>query len=237
MTGPRSAIEAAEAVVHEGAHQKLFELAITHDLVNADSDRCPPFPPPWAPKGRLWPLEQTLAAYHAYTCLAQFAEDAGVSAGTAWVGADSLLPVAHERSEILGQWLLGQRDHLGTDAHTLVDGLIGGQACTPRPAETRSGSLATDYIVDPQLKFRRCGSSGRVLVGRPCQPPQFYWVSDDAATVLELLAQLPVDEVVDILAQRWRLSPSSAARRLTAALADLYVAGLVKISNTVGGSP
>jgi hypothetical protein len=240
MTGPQSAIEAAEALVHEGAHQKLFDLAITHDLLNADSDQCIPFQPPWAPQGRLWPLEQTLAAYHAYTCLAQFAQDAGVTAGTragALVGADSLLPVARERSTILGQWLLGQADHLRADAHTLVDGLSGRQARPAHPAEPWSGPLATDYIVDTRLTFRRCDCSDRVLVGRPSHPPQFYWVSHDAATVLELLAQTPVDEVVNTLAQRWRLPPCSATRRLTGLLWDLSVAELVKIRNTVGGSP
>jgi hypothetical protein len=36
----------AEKLVHEGAHQKLFDLAITHDLLTADFDRCPPFHPP-----------------------------------------------------------------------------------------------------------------------------------------------------------------------------------------------
>ncbi|MGH3608897.1 MAG: aKG-HExxH-type peptide beta-hydroxylase, partial [Pseudonocardiaceae bacterium] len=32
---PRSSIAVAEALVHEGAHQKLFDLAITHDLLSA----------------------------------------------------------------------------------------------------------------------------------------------------------------------------------------------------------
>lgn len=80
LESPRSEIEAAEALVHEGAHQKLFDLAITRDFLDVDSDRCRPFHPPWA-QGRSWPLEQTLAACHAYACLARFADDANVAAG------------------------------------------------------------------------------------------------------------------------------------------------------------
>lgn len=242
MAGSRSPIEAAEALLHEGAHQKFFDLAIAHDLLSANSDRCPPFHPPWAQKGRLWPLEQSLAAYHAYTCLAQFAQDASESTwGVAEFGADSLFPVASKRSEILGEWLLRQGDYLGVDAHTLMDGLIGRRPRTSHPTETPSRSLATDYVIDPELTLRRCDSSDRVLVGRPSRPPQFYWVSDDAATVLEVLAQRSLDaslnQVVNTLAQRWHLHPTNATRRLTILLSDLYVAGLVKIRNTAGGNP
>lgn len=235
LQSPRSSIEAAEALVHEGAHQKLFELAITRDLLNAGSDRCPPFHPPWGSKDRRWPLEQTLAAFHAYSCLARFAHDAGVSAEAGVLGPDSLLPWASDRSTVLGHWLLDKSAHLGTDAHLLLDGLIGLPSRTAHPAENRSGPVAADYVVDTRLEFRRCSASDRVLVGRPSHPPQLYWISDEAATVLELLAQKSVDDVADTLAQRWCIQRFKVNDRLTALLSDLYVSGLVKLRDTRGG--
>lgn len=232
LKGPDSAIEVVEALVHEGAHQKLFDLAITRDLLNADSDRCPPFHPPWAPNEHRWPLEQALAAWHAYACLAWFAHDAGVMAGERAVGTGSLLPVAHERSKLLGQWLLDKGDYLGSDAHTLLNGLIGRRPRTARTTATCSGAVATDYTVDTRLEFRRCGSSDRVLVGRPSQPPQLYWVSNDAAALLELLGQQSLDEVYHAFAQRWGVQRLEATHHLTTMLADLSMSGLVTTRGT-----
>ncbi len=237
LRAPRSNIEVAEALVHEGAHQKLFDLAITHDLLTADSDRCPPFHPPWAPSRRRWPLEQTLAAYHAYACLARFGDDAGVTAGSRASNPESLLPVAADRSRILGHWLLDQGDHLGTDAHLLLDGLMGRRPSASRAAASRSGAIAADYVIDDPLEFRRYGSSDRVLVGRPSHPPQFYWVSDDAATALELLAHESVDDVARTFARRWRIPQFDATDRLSGLLSDLYVTGLLKIRGTAGVRP
>jgi hypothetical protein len=230
LKSPRLSIEVAEALVHEGAHQKLFDLAITRDLLTADSDRCSPFHPPWAPKERLWSLEQTLAAWHAYTCLARFDHDAGIAAGARVRGAESLLPVASERSKILGQWLLDKDDCLGTDAHILLDGILGQRLRTARTIKSWSGRVVATYV-DTPLEFRRCGSPDRVLVGRRSHPPQLYWVSDDAATVLEFLAQKSFDEVTDTLAQSWCVPQFDVADRLKPVLSDLYVAGFVRRSH------
>lgn len=226
LESPRSSIEAAEALVHEGAHQKLFDLAITHDLLNASSERCPPFHPPWAPEEHRWRLERTLAAGHAYACLDRFGQDAGVTSGTRAVGAGSLLPVAGERSKIIGQWLLGQGHYLGTDAHILLEGLLGRK---PRTADTAPshGLLANDYVIDTGWELRRCPSSNRVLVGRPAQPPLLYWVSEDAAALLELIDHEPLDKVVDRFAQRWQMSHGDVTDRLTKVLSDLSATGLL----------
>lgn len=237
LKAPRSSMEVAEALVHEGAHQKFFDLAITHDLLTADSDQCPPFHPPWAPAQRRWPLEQTLAACHAYACLARFGDEAGITAGSRALSPQSLLPVAGERSKVLGHWLLNQGDHLGTDAHLLLDGLIGRRPSTSRIATSCSGAIAADYVIDASLELRRYGSPDRVLVGRPSQPPQLYWVSDDAATVLELLAHESIDDVARTFARRWRIPQFDAADRLSGLLSDLYVTGLLKIRGTAGGGP
>jgi hypothetical protein len=235
LKAPRKGIEVAEALVHEGAHQKFFDLAITHDLLAADSDRCPSFHPPWMPTERRWALEQTLAACHAYACLARFGHEAGIAAQAQLLGPESLLPVASERSKILGHWLVGQGNYLGNDAHTLLDGLIGQRPHALPPIKSCSGAVASDYVTDAALEFRRCGSPDRVLVGRPSQPPQLYWVSDDAAKVLELLARDSLDDVACTFAQRWNIQPFDAADRLIGLLSDLYVTGLVKIRDTAGG--
>jgi hypothetical protein len=227
LKGTPSTIEVAEALIHESAHQKLFDLAITYDLLNAGSDRCPPFHPPWAPEERRWPLEQTLAAFHAYACLAGFWQDVRRTAGTCTVGADSLLPVASKRSEVIGQWLLNRGDHLGTNAHTLLEGLLGQRPRTTGSGESRGSSLADSYHIDPGLVIRHTGSPDRVLVGNSTQPPQLFWVSGDAATVLEFLGHKPLGEVVDTLTHRWRTPPFAVIDRLTTLLSDLCASGLV----------
>ncbi|HJT95010.1 MAG TPA: HEXXH motif-containing putative peptide modification protein [Mycobacterium sp.] len=241
LKGPASAIEVAEALVHEGAHQKLFDLAITRDLLNADSDRCPPFHPPWAPKEHRWPLEQVLAAWHAYACLAWFAHDARIMAGESTVGADSLLPVANERSKLLGRWLLDNDDYLGTDAHRLLDGLIGRRPHASCATESCSSPITapvlTDYVIDTALELRRCGSPDRVLVGRPSHPPQLYWVSTDAAALLELLTRKSFDEVVTTFTQRWGIQRREATHQLTTMLTDLFKSGLVTARGTTAAGP
>jgi hypothetical protein len=236
LRNPQSNIEVAEALVHEGAHQKLFDLAITHDLLNADSYQCPPFHPPWRLES-IWPLEQTLAAFHAYACIARFAHDAGAMMVPHKVGPHSLLPVASARCEILGQWLLDKGDYLGADARTLLNGLMGRQPQKFRITEALPRQVAADYVINEQLEFRRCGDPHRVLVGSRSQPPQLCWVSDEAATVIRLLAQSNLEEVTNIFAERWQTNRLDAARRLSPVFLDLCVAGLIKVSNTVGRDP
>jgi hypothetical protein len=227
IRGPQSGIEVAEALVHEGAHQKFFDLTITRDLLNADSDACPPYHPPWTPQDRRWPLEQALAAWHAYVCLTRLGHNVGVAMRPHLCGPESLLPVADQRSEILGEWLLNKGNHLGPDAHLLLDGLIGRRPHVMRPARACSSSVTVDYALDGPLEFRRCGSADRVLVGRPSRPPQLYWVSDDAATVLELLAHDSPDDLTQTVGQRWCLSQFEATHRLITLLSDLCSSGLV----------
>jgi HEXXH motif-containing protein len=222
-----SSIDVAEALVHEAAHQKLFDFAITHDLLTVDSDRCPPFHPPWAPDERLWPLEQTLAACHAYACLAQFSQQAGVPVGRRAVGDHSLLPVAHERCTVTGQWLLDMTDHLGADAQMLLERLLSQPLPTARIAASPA-ILTADYAaIDPALEFRRCDSVDRVLVGCPSQPPQLYWIGEDAASLLQVLGRRPIDDVIDTFARWWRVPHCDASDRLAALLFQLSESGLV----------
>jgi hypothetical protein len=226
----RSSIDVAEALVHEGAHQKLFDLGITHDLLTIDSERCAPFHPPWTPADRFWSLETTLAACHAYACLARFSQDAGVPAGMRMVGPGSLLPVANDRSEIIGQWLLDNGGYLGNDAHTLLAGLFGRRPRIAPTGDIPSVAVAADYVIDDELVFRRCSSSDRVLVARPSLPPQLYWISADAAALLEFLRHKPFEEVIDTFTQRWKVPRWEVSERLTRLLSCLSASGLVTIS-------
>jgi len=230
VEGCRSSIDVAEALVHEGAHQKLFDLGITHDLLTIDSDRCAPFHPPWTPADRFWSIETTLAACHAYACLARFAQDAGVTTGMRMVGLGSLLPVARDRSEIIGRWLLDNGDCLGNDAHTLLVGLFDGRPRIAATDDMHCGAVAAHYVIDAELVFRHCSSSDRVLVARPSLPPQLYWISGDAAALLELLGHKPFEEVVDTFTQRWKVARWEVSERLTLLLSSLSASGLVTIS-------
>lgn len=148
-----------------------------------------------------------------------------------------MLPVASERSKILGQWLLDKGDYLGTDAHMLLGGLIGRRPHTTRTTGSYSSAVAVDYVVNTPLKFRHCGSPDRVLVGRPLQPPQLYWLSNDAAVLLELLGKKSFDEAIPTFAQRWRIQRLDAAHRLIALLADLIASGLVITRATAALAP
>lgn len=232
--GPDSSIDVAEALVHEGAHQKFFDLAITRDLLDVDSDRCPPFHPPWAPEGRQWPLEQALAAGHAYACLARFAHDAGVSVRRRAVTEHSLLPAASERCQIIGQWLLDSGGYLGPTAHTLLERLLGRPPRIPAVGADHPVAAPGDYTSSAALVFRRCGSTGRVLVGRETSPPQFFWISEDAAALLESLGHRSPDDVVDTFARRWCVPELDAHAGLTRLLSDLSASGLVTANGMAG---
>jgi len=227
LESPQSSIDAAEALVHEGAHQKLFDLAITHDLLADRSEECPPFHPPWMPADRRWPLEQTLAAGHAYACLARLARDLNLLTGDQVIAANSLLSVASERCGMVIEWLLEMGDHLGADANTLLEGLSG---IEPHPADLRVERPCradSGYAVAPGLQLHRCEDADRVLVGCPGQPPELFWVDADAARTLELLAYKPFGDVVAALADQWGVGHPAAANRLAPLLQKLYSSGLV----------
>ena len=119
---PSTPIEVAEALVHEGAHEKFFDLAITREFLDARAEDAEWFETSWS--HARWPLEQTFAAWHAYTCLAQFF----TSCGAEQLGADSLLPKARERAERSAKWLLAHEVDLRADARRLLHGLMG-QPC------------------------------------------------------------------------------------------------------------
>jgi hypothetical protein len=132
----------------------------------------PGFVPSWArPAAPPWPLEQTFAAFHAYCCLSAFAELVPPGHGIA-AAAPSLLPMAGERSEEIGDWLLRHGEFLGGDGHTLIEGLLGHRPDSPAAAAPIPFDLE---LTSDEIIVRRLGS--RTLIGRRGRPIELFWVT------------------------------------------------------------
>ncbi|MBO0874979.1 MAG: hypothetical protein J2P19_16485 [Pseudonocardia sp.] len=168
LPAPRSVPEAAEALIHEGAHQKFFDLAITRTVFGANQYSAPPMHPSWTP-GAAWPLEQTFAAWHAYRCLTALAEASDARLSGSLTPA-SLLPTAAERAAELGSWLSEHGEYLGTDGHDLLESVDGYRPVRPAPTSHGSAPLG------PSTSVRRIGD--RTLVARRTNPIEVYWLAD-----------------------------------------------------------
>lgn len=170
---PRISLEVAEALVHEGAHQKFFDLAMTADVLAV-----PPverFSPPWSGDGAAWPFEQCVAAFHAYCCLAAFAERLPADVA---LHDYSLLPVAHERAEVIGDWLADRGAHLGVDGQAFVGGLRR-EGFTAAPASSTVVEAVARMSDSPeQIARRRCGD--RTLVLQLTRPAALLWMPAEA---------------------------------------------------------
>ncbi len=224
---PTMPVEVAEALVHEGAHEKFFDLAITHEFLDAHAEDVEFFETSWS--HARWPLEQTFAAWHAYSCLAQFAS----ACGGIDLGPDSLLPEARERAAEIGDWLLAHERDLRPDARWLL------RAITGEPGGVRSAVDGQDVDISADARFRvrddvryRRAASGRVVVGRVAQPPEIFWLDRDAG---RMIGQLPHDggpaafeDIVMGAISTWTADTETAARRSRAALASLLASSLVE---------
>jgi hypothetical protein len=179
---PSCAYDVAEALIHEGAHQKFFDLAITHDFLGADIARDRIFYPSWS--GAKWPVEQVIAAFHAYACMAQFAEDVARCGETASLGKNSLLSAARERESEIGHWLLGAEEALEIDARWLLHTFLHEDA--PIRLEKTAGTAPDGrYALDPLVRMARMVATGRVLLARPGNPPELHWLDGKAVEVVE----------------------------------------------------
>ncbi|SHK70183.1 HEXXH motif-containing protein [Pseudonocardia thermophila] len=162
LPAPASAVEAAEAFVHEGAHQKFFDLALTHEVLGDGHWTAPAFRAPWAaPDAPEWPLEQLFAAWHAYTCLTVLA--AALTAEETAPG--SLLPHAAERAAVLAGALADRSRHLGRDGAALLAEFTG---CATAPC-----GPVPEPVGGPVLAVHRSGD--RALVLRAGSPPELVW--------------------------------------------------------------
>jgi hypothetical protein len=168
---PRTALEVAEALVHEGAHTKFFDMATTRRILGPLSHTAPRFARSWAPAGAPdWPLEQSLAAWHAYRCLEAFAHCVDAAAEDIPLHDDSLLPEAAVRADEIGEWLRRCGPFLGADAHDLIGYLDGSRPYDAPPideADLRGVEEAADALTRP------VGS--RTLVAKRGAPPELYW--------------------------------------------------------------
>jgi hypothetical protein len=173
---PESPVEVAEALVHEGAHQKFFDLGMTRSIFNADFCRAPFFTASWsAAASTRWPLEQCLAAFHAYSCLATFQESLQSCDPAMPLPDFSLLTMAEQRADELGAWVRDNGAFLGSDGRHLV-GLLVGEGVAPAsepPPEAEPPDL-------PGAVVRVCGPWA--LIARMEDHIDLYWVPSDELT-------------------------------------------------------
>jgi hypothetical protein len=171
IPAPESAIEVAEALIHEGAHQKFFDIATTRALFgSAPAEHW--FIPSWATGGVPgWPIEQAFAAWHAYTCLAAFA---AALPSNHELPAFSLLPHAECRAAEIGDWLLGNGPALGRDGHSLLANALGRSplgGCHDTEVAVSDLGFEPD---SPEWTYRSQGE--RILLARRGIPPELYWI-------------------------------------------------------------
>ncbi|WP_162185693.1 aKG-HExxH-type peptide beta-hydroxylase [Lentzea aerocolonigenes] len=228
---PSLPLEVTEALVHEGAHEKFFDLAITQNFLDSRAEDADYFENSWS--HARWPLEQTFAAWHAYSCLAQF----NMSIGTEQLGPDSLLPKARERANEIGGWLLEHEDVLLADSRQLLHGLTGeptGEAdersdvdCVTLCTEIRENG---HFRVVSDVRIRRA-RTGRAVVVRATRPPEIFWLGSDASwTVGQLDDRNPTsfEFVLSRAAKEWQVPSELAARRLRTSLGSLVSSSLVE---------
>jgi hypothetical protein len=215
---PSSPLEVAEALLHEGAHQKFFDLAFTRDFLGAEDDHGAWFQPSWS--GANWPIEQVVAAFHAYACMAQFDESAHAAGISLPYGPGSLLPFARRRSTEIGAWLLAEQSRLGADARWLVLALSGEDAGTSTPLTVDEPAVGSSFVREQGLCVQDVPETGRVLVGRPGPPIDLRWLEGDAATVFAALG--------DATAVSLEQLPTSTDTSLTRSINSLSGALLIR---------
>lgn len=161
---PESPEEVAEALIHEGTHLAFFDLAVTREILADGHWLAPSFRPSWAATDApAWPMEQTFAAWHAYTALAALAES-GMEPGSG-----SLLPRAGERAAEIGRQILRSGCFIGRDGHRFVLALLG---CAPD-----SAPLACSPVTGSVIAARRSGN--RTLTVHAGDPPELVWTRAD----------------------------------------------------------
>ncbi|GAA1252791.1 hypothetical protein GCM10009609_15140 [Pseudonocardia aurantiaca] len=171
---PRSALEVAEALFHEGAHQKFFDFGMTRAMLGPLSPQAPRFAPPWAPPGAPeWPLEQSVAAWHAYHCLAAFYGCLHGVPDELPLDDGSLLPKAASRAAEIGRYLRRQGSFLGQDAHALIAALEGAPPDDPSPVDEAAAEVS-GAVDDGSILVYPAGR--RTLVVKRGAPPVLYWV-------------------------------------------------------------
>jgi len=167
-----SEVEIVEGLVHEGAHQKLFDISLTCDLAfEGPGHGAVRVSPSWLPDGVTWPLAQVFAALHAYCCLAALESEVGPE--WSWP-ASSLVPVALTRATELARSLIDHEAALTSEGRRFLEALTTGTAGVS--AETGDGHIdpiGIDLVVTRQFAdrclvvLRRASAGGRAV--------EVYW--------------------------------------------------------------
>ncbi len=233
LDSPTSALEVAEGLVHECAHQKFFDLAATYSLLTAETGH-DGFRPSWS--GAVWDVEQAVAACHAYHCLAAFASAAGEDLLRS-AGDGSLLVPARDRALEIGRWLVG-RPELEHDGQWLLAALLDDpSAVAPRSTFIPSadhGLSGHRFVLSPDLRTVRVHETGRVLVGSGGNPPELHWLTADAADVTDRVGRTgqTFDMLLKEFANEWQIGPDQAFSRVSIALATLADANILCIESS-----
>ncbi|MCR3749519.1 HEXXH motif-containing protein [Lentzea californiensis] len=223
---PASAIEIAEALVHECSHLKFFDFAVTRQFLDGErAERAEHFVNSWSKV--MWPLEQTFAAWHAYTALAQFQR----ACETQELSPVSLLPKAHDRAMEIGRWLLDHESDLRSDARWLLRALLGIPADHDESRAEGGGAAAHDGAEPPRhlalvpgVRYARA-ASGRVVVTKAARPLDIFWLDADSGWVMTQFrvegATIDRASLLAAAIEDWRVTEGVAIRRLFAALESL----------------
>ncbi|MGD9525985.1 aKG-HExxH-type peptide beta-hydroxylase [Pseudonocardia sp.] len=233
VSRPQSAVDAAEMLLHESAHARLYDMLICHHIMFAGNDGCGPFKPPWRARGTEWPLEQTLAALHAYAILSEFA-DAGGQSVVEQAGSSSLLPHASVRRNMIGKWVLDRLRHFGPDATDLVSGLVGIEASTRPPPSAPALAVSGRATVVPNLTLRFDEKAPCAVATIPGRPPALYVLGRDSGLVLDFLRrEQPLIAAVSELETRRNLRRVDAENALSIILDELQNRSLITLDERV----
>lgn len=231
LVEPRHAHEAAEAVMHEAAHSRFFDMAIVHDLLPPDCDVLEHWEPSWRP-GVRWPVEQVVAALHAYSVLSEFADDLRSSGRNVPPWENTLLPHAAERAREIGDWVDGRLAMLGRDASAFVNGLRGQPAARDlRPTKPAADAHGLGLRVLDGLRVTSVDGGGAVAsVGIPAR---LFVLGSDSGLVLSSLIEHeqddPIRAAVTAYSRRRRVSRGEAAEAVRGILASLSAMSLVEL--------
>ncbi len=236
---PATAIEIVEALVHECSHLKFFDFSVTHEFLDgAQAEQAEQFVNSWS--HARWPLEQTFAAWHAYTALAQFFR----VCGSQELSRISLLPKAQDRAAEIGRWLMAHEDALRSDARWLLRALLGvspGDADELRPV-VNGATLPDVSLVHGHFQLAdgvryALAASGRAVVAKAARPLDIFWLDADSSWVIaRLQGERETIGPADMLAEamdEWDATEDAVTRRLFVVFESLQHATLVVGSKDV----
>lgn len=183
----RSGTLVAEGLLHEAAHCKFFDLVMTQDILGSASHGLPiviPWVTPASLQQAAWPVDQVVAAAHAYTHLAALGargllEGVAAEAVPIWselydrsLGRGSFLLKAlqgtpHWALGVAGRQLCGWLDALLRRMETLVEWRRFGQMVGDTRLQREVGIVLSPPLPDGSLVVVRSGGLDAVWLEAP----------------------------------------------------------------------